>query len=280
VLGELGVRGNLTALVRRAVIQGWTEDEFASHLVRTQVFRRMYPGLIDFATGQIQADFSGGQGFSAAVLKVATAKYTAGYDDFQAVARRLGVKAPRKEMFALAVRSDVSIEEFGTRLSAIESVRSNPGLLDQFNEQLKLAGKKPLDKLGFYKFVAGASAPDFYDTYQAATLRAQGLSLSAEEAADVARKMDSSLSPNMDLGKLVGEIRKLGSDIGPELRQAGITDADLVLLAAGQDPKGQGRQLEQIASQRRALGQSGQGVYAQQSSSGGMSIFGEDEQGY
>jgi hypothetical protein len=274
LLLSLGVRGQLTDLVRKAIIQGWDMDEFSSHLIQTRAFRKRFPGLIDFKTGQLQVDFTGGAGFSAQNLLTAVGRYRAGYDDFQAAARRVGYGNPSRKVFALAVRSDQSIEEFTKRLSAIQSVKANPELMDSYNEQLKLAGKKPFDKKQWYRFVAGASDPEFYDVYEAARLRTAGMDFTAQEARQVA----GGISSGTDITKLIAEVQRVRTDIAPELKAQGITDADIVLLGAGSDPKGIAGKLEQITNQRRA--RTGPGTYAKESSTGGYSIYPEDEAGY
>lgn len=270
-LASLGVRGAFTDLVRRAVVQEWSTEEFAAHLIQTRVFRRRYPGLV--VDGALHPDFTGGLGFSAQNLITATARYDAGYDDFQNVASRLGIKAPNRRMFGAAVRGDISLDEFGVRAQALKTVKANPDLLDAFNEELRLQGEKPLDRVGLLKFATGTAAPKFYDTYQAAVLRRAGLDLNARSALDTARALDSGLQPNMNLGDIISQVRQMKAAGAPEIAALGISDSDLVLLGAGSDPKGLAEKLQQIVANRQAMGQQTQGVYAQQGTGGGPALY-------
>lgn len=273
LLESLGVRGNLQDLVRRAVIQGWDVNEFADALIRTKSFRRAYPGLVQ--GGAIHVDFGGGAG--AQSLITAVGNYNRGLDDFKALASRMGARDVSKRVFGLAVRNDISLDEYGARLQVEKTIQANPGLLDQFNEQLKLTGKNPLDEMGWRKFLVKAKGADYYDAYEAAFLRAQGLDLSAEQAAGVAKSIGTPGAGGTDLNQLVQEINRIKTDVAPELGRAGITDADLALLASGSDPGGKAAQLEQIVARRRALQQRSGGSSGQTSSTGGFSLFSEDE---
>lgn len=270
-LASLGIRGAFTDLVRRAVVQEWSPEEFAGHLIQTRIFRRRYPGLV--IDGTLHPDFTGGLGFSAQNLITAVARYNTGYDDFQNVANRLGIKAPSRQMFGAAVRGDISLDEFGVRAAALQTVKANPGLMDAFNQELKLQGEKPLDRVGLLKFATGTAAPKFYDTYQAAVLRQAGLNLSPQGALDTARALDTGLQPNMNLGQIISQVRDMRAAGSPEIDALGITDSDLVLLGAGSDPKGLAPKLQQIVANRSAMGQQTQGVYAQQGSGGGPALY-------
>lgn len=273
---ELGLSGSFDQLVRKAVVQGWDEDQFAAALMSSKRFRRRYPGLIEWKTGLPFGDFSQKGGWAG--LLEAVTNYRTGLDDAQALAERVGIKSINRRTFAALVRNDISLDEFGTRLLAIKTVRENPGLMELYNEQRKFLGMKPLDKKGMMRFAAKELGPEFYDVYQAAYLRNAGLDMSAAEANKVAGAIDSPLgAPTLDLGKLVSEINRIKPDIGPELAREGIRDADLALLAAGQDPNNLAPKLEQLVAQRRVSGQVARGSSARQTDTGGIALFPEDE---
>lgn len=278
LLASLGVKGNLTDLVRRAMVQGWSMDEFASNLIQTKAFRNAFPGLVDWHTGQLKVDFSNGAGFSATNLLQAAGNYNRGYDDFQAVANRVNYSGRiSRTLFAEAINKDMSVEEFGQRLQIIQNVKANPDLLAQYNEQRKFMGLKPMTQGEMLKGIASKSA-NFYDPYQAAYLSSQ-LGFSTADAAKVAQGMDSGLSPNLDLAAIANSAKQAWGDIGPEAMQQGISLADVTLLAAGADPKGVATVLERLSAQRRV--KSGPGTYAQQTQTGGTSIYpGEEEVSY
>jgi hypothetical protein len=274
LLDELGIKGGLQALVRRAVVQGWDMDEFAQALIRTKKFKQAFPGLVQ--NGTIAIDFTGGSSAGASAVVQAVTNYRKGYDDFQEIANRVGYPGTvSKRLFGQTIRNGISPDEFASRLNLVNNVNSNPGLLDMYNEQRTFAGLKPLDEMGLLK-AAASNDPEFIDSYQAAYLRSQGLDLTAEQAAGVAKGIDSPLQQNLNLGQLVQQVRQVQRDVGPELRAAGIDDAYLTLLAAGNDPDNKAGQLESIVASRRLM-QRQTGSYAQQSSTGGFSLYPEEE---
>ena len=270
LLSSLGVRGNFTDLVRKAVIQGWTADEFADALIKTKAFKRAYPGLIQ--DGAIHTDFGAPGG--AANLVGAVNNYRQGYDDFQAVSRNTSGMKVNKRMFAAAIRNDISVEEWGMRNQVNLQLKRNPALLDEFNSLLEFQGGKGLDDIGKRKFLAKAADPKLYDTYEAAFLRSSGLDISRGQAMGAAQ----GIAKGANLGQIVSEVNRIKPDIAPELRRAGISDADLVQLANGQDPRNLGSTLEGIVANRRAMRSSGSAYLTQTSTGGlGLSTNPEDE---
>jgi hypothetical protein len=275
LLDDLGIKGGLQSLVRRAVLQGWDMDEFAQALIRTKKFKQAFPGLVQ--NGTIAIDFTGGSSAGASAVVQAVTNYRKGYDDFQEIAARVGYPGTvTKRIFGQTVRNGISPDEFASRLNLVNNVNSNPGLLDMYNEQRTFAGLKPLDEMGLLK-AAASNDPEFIDSYQAAYLRSQGLDLTAEQAAGVAKGIDSPLQQNLNLSQLVQQVQRFRTDVGPELRDAGIDDAYLTLLAAGQDPDNKAGQLESIVASRRAMQQVRPANYMQRSSSGGFGLYAEDE---
>ena len=270
LLSSLGVRGNFQDLVRKAVIQGWTADEFADALIKTKQFRKAYPGLI--ANGAIHTDF--GRPGGASNLINAVSNYRQGYDDFQAVSRNTSGMKVNKRMFAAAIRNDISPEEFGTRLLVNQQLQRNPEMLDEFNSLLKFQGAQTLDEVGKRKFLAKAADPKLYDTYEAAFLRSSGLDIDRGDAIKVAQ----GIAKGSNLGQIVSEVNRIKPDIAPELRRAGISDADLAQLANGQDPRNLGATLEGIVANRRAMRSTGSAYLTQTSTGGlGLSTNPEDE---
>ena len=269
VLGDFGVTHGFQLLIDQAIRNQWTQSEFERHLAASKPFQKQFPGLVDRDGGV--------NPFLGADLRSAVNAYQRLEDQYHTVARNYPGVRLNRDMLGTLIRNDVSVDEFARRATINATLRSNPALQDQFNEQLKVSGKKPLDPLGMRKFLAGASSRDYYDTYQAAYLRSSGLNFDAKTAQQVARGLDSPLSPNLDLGKLVADVQRVKTDIAPELAREGITDADLTLLAAGSDPRGIGGKVEQIVAQRRASTQRQQGTYARQTSTGGLGIYPEEE---
>ena len=272
LLGSLGLAG-LGDLVRKAIIQGWDLNQFADALIHTKQFKQKFPGLIQ--NGQIALDFGNPGG--AQNLITAVSNYNRGYDDFQGVAKNLGMAGFNKRSYAMAVKNEISLDEYASRLMVEKTVRDNPELLSQFNEQLSLMGKNKLDEMGWKKFLAKAGSSDLYDAYEAAYLRSAGLNLTAQEAQGVAAAIGTPGQGGTDLGGIVSAINAIRPDIGPELAKAGVTDADLVMIKAGNDPGNKAPLLQQIVDRRRALQQRQQQGYGTTSESGGFSIYQEDQ---
>lgn len=252
LMESLGIRGGLRSLVRKAVVEGWSIDEFANALMETKAFRKSFPGIVDFKTGTLNVNFSA-SGAGASALLSAVGNYRRGLDDFQNATKNLGLPDIGKRGFAAMIRGDISLEEFGARATVIANVLANPGLRDLYNEQAAFAGMKPLDEQGFYRAIATRST-DFYDTYQAAYLRNAGLNLTAEQAAGVAKGLDSGASQNLNLSELVAQVKLYEADIGGELSSLGIGTAELALVAGGGRPDLVPK-LQQLVAQRRAIQQ-------------------------
>lgn len=274
LLRGLGLGGSYSALVANAIQEDWTETEFLTRLVHTGQFRRTFPGLMQ--GGQLAPLLSPiPSAFTASNLGSAIRNYYSIENAYQQVARNYGKPFGRQQV-ALLIRGQVSPDELGARVQAVQSVKSNPALREQFNTILRDAGEKPLDEHGFFRFVAKAAPRKFYDIYEAAQLRALGLELTPGQARTAAQQIGAIGAP-ADIAGIVREIKLLKPDIGPELRAAGITDQDLVLLQAGQDPRNLEPALRRIVAQRRATGSFVPGYQPRTGTAGGVAIFGREE---
>ena len=245
-LQGLGLGGQFTHLVDQAIREMWGISEFLSALMHSPQFRRMFPGLVQ---GGTVADFlSPGHSLGEAI-----ANYRRLQDSYELATKGYGVPITGGRM-AMLIRGQVSPEEFATRFQAINVARANPGLMEAYNEELKLVGMKPLDEIGWFKYLARSAAPQFYDVYEAAQLRQSGLEISPEEALGAAHAIGAP-GQLSNISELVRQARLLKPDIGPELANANISDADLVMLESGVDPRGLEPQLRQMLAQRRAFQQ-------------------------
>lgn len=263
-LSDLGLEGEYSRLIRLAVVNGWTQTEFLTHIAATRQFRRQFPGLI--VDGEINPGFAAGGN-----LLVAIDRYNQMAFQYEQMAGEYGVKVTRQLRGAL-VKNNVAPEEFQRRLQVNESIRSNPNLINAINEQLKAFGKAPLDAMGFRQFIAGTGNRDFYDIYEAARLRQAGLNISPLEAGELARSIGEPGAP-ANLEQTIAQVKAYRADIGPELARQGITEADLITIESGQDPKGQLVMLQSILANRRALGTFVPGTYAQRGAGGGLATL-------
>lgn len=272
LVAGLGLGGDFETIIAKAVQEDWTTTEFLRALTRSGQFRRRFPGLIQ--RGGI-APFLSPIPSELSVSNLATAirnwyslqnAYTQGLRGFQMEV------TPRR--MALLIQGQVSPEELTSRALAVETVQRTPGLEAQFNDVLRAAGKKTLDKQGIFRFVARAAPRDFYDIYEAAQFGAQ-LGFGAQEALAAGRAAGAP-GQAANVQGLIDFVRANRADIGPELAREGITDLDLIQLESGTDPRGIRQRLETLVANRRALGQFAPGFQARRGAGGGVAIFPEE----
>lgn len=257
LINDVGVGDNsFNDLINQAIIEQWTPEQFQAAIYASAQFARMFPGIV-------RPDGS---------LRMDATQYRQLAESYAATGRAYGVDVNYYRV-GLLINGAVSPTEFQTRIQALANIRDNPGLQSSFNEELKTMGLSPLDDQGFFRLMAGAAPKDYYDAYEAAQLRqASGLTFTPLEAATAARGVGQAGVP-ADIQSLVAQARQLHSDIGPELQQAGITDAYLVQLESGVDPLGKAPQLQTIVANRRGQGAFVPGSYAQQGTGGGPAIY-------
>ena len=267
----LGLHGAFTNLIDRAIREDWSQTEILQALIHTPQFRNRFPGLI--MGGQIAPFLSPlPSAVSASNIGAAIRNYYTLKNTYTQALRGYDFKLTDK-LFGTLIRRQVAPAEFATRVQAVEAVRANPGLMDAFNAELKASGRPPLDEVGMLRFAAKLAPKDFYDIYEAAQLRSTvGLNLSADEALAAAKNLGTP-GQNTDLSQIIAQVRLLRPDIGPELDRAGITDADLVQLEGGFDPRNLGPQLQSILANRRATGAFVPGYQARRGPAGGVSVY-------
>lgn len=278
LLAGLGIGGDYHMLIVQAVQNDWDTTEFLHALTTTRTFRQRFPGLIQH--GRVAPFLSANPSeLSASNLGAAIRQYGQLQNAYHQVVRNLSpaYKITPQRMGAL-ISGQISPDEFGRRAEALRTFQQNPGLRETFNEQLQAAGKKPLDQMGFFKFLANASQRSFYDVYESAYFRTQ-LGLNPQTALEAARQIGGPLgAPAQDLNALVSQVRSMHADIAPELQRIGVSDADLLVLASNQDPKGLAPKIQQIINQRRTLGQpTGAGQQVRTGSGGGAALYGEQQ---
>jgi len=262
-LGGLGFQGGeFTHLIIQAIQEDWSATEFQQALKESPRFQRMFPGLIE-KDGSINVLLGN-------TLGSAVYAYRRWQDAYQQVAK--GRVHLTTKMMGVLVAGGQSPDEFGARLNAIQSAQANPALQAAFNEELAAMGKKPLDEIGWLKFLAKTGPTNFYDIYEAAQLRSSTLNLEPEAALALARAVGTP-GQAADVGSIIKAINALKPQLAPELERMGITDADLVLIEAGSDPKNMLPQIRQLLAQRQAMGGHVSGSYARQGPGGGFALF-------
>lgn len=227
-------------LIHQAVQNQWTPEQFIAELYASDEFASAFPGIFN-------EDGS---------LKMSPGEYLqlaygpGGYVD---IARNYGVKLNLEKIGKL-VEGNVSPGEWARRAAILQQARQSEVYREEFNRVLQARGHQPLGKGEWFDFVAGRSQAQVENLYEAVALRMADLELTPQEALSAAREIGREAPDQpQDLQRIVSEVRRLRDEVGPELRAAGITDADLAVLAAGSDPKGIAPRLEQIVRNRRAL---------------------------
>jgi hypothetical protein len=226
-------------LINQAITQQWTPYQFQAELYGSPEFRNTFPGIFN-------KDGS---------LKMTAAEYLhlaygdGGYSD---IAREFGIKLDRDRIGAL-FSGNKSPDEFAFEASVLQDAKHNEVYRQSWNRVLESMGREPLDKADWFDFVAGRTNAKIENLHEAATLLgAEGLVLSPEQAR-AASKQIGETGEQVDLKALVSQVRDIKDFVGPELRSAGITDADLAVLESGADPKAISQRLQQIVRNRQAL---------------------------
>ena len=256
------VPGELQDIIDQAIREDWTMSQFTSAVYASRAFERLFPNIK-------RPDGS---------LRMSPGEYRTLQEAYEEIGNDFGIGVNRFRA-GLLIEGGVSPQEFARRAQAIQNVRGNKGLMDAYNDQLRQAGLSPLDEQGFFRFVAGAAGPEYYDVYEGALLATSGLDLTTEEARAAAKKIGQPGEP-IDVAALVRDVKALLPDAGPELMQQGITDADLVQLAAGVDPRGIASTLQTIVANRRSQGSFVAGSPLRQGAGGGLATLPEDVPNY
>lgn len=226
-------------VIHSAVQNQWTPEEFTAHLYDSEAFHNMFPGIFN-------ADGS---------LKMTPAQWNLlafGDGGYQDIASNYGIKLNRDKIGTL-IEQNVSPDEWSFRGMILQQAKNEDVFRQSFNQVLKASGQKGLDKSEWFNHVAGYSDARIENLYEAASLTAAtGLDINAKAALQASHDIGAP-GEAVDPKALVQQIRQVKDFIDPELRAAGITDADLAVLEAGSDPKNIRASLEQLVKNRQAL---------------------------
>lgn len=274
LLGGLGLGGEFSFLIDRAVRGQMTPTDFLVRLVHTNTFRRQYPGLMN--KGELAPFLSDNpSAFSVENLGSAIAKYNSLTNAYELALRGYDIKLT-PQLIGELIRGQKSPDEFATDINIVNTVNHNPGLKDIWNQELVAAGKEPMDEFGLFKALKGVAPKDFYDIYEAASLRNAGLNLTSEQALQTAQGIGAPGQP-ADLSQLVSDVYRFKNDIQPELDRQGIGDADLALLASGQDARNLTPVLQGLIANKRARGTPVYGYQGRRGSGGGVATAPEED---
>lgn len=250
-------------LIHEAIVNQWSPFQFQAELYRSAEFKDTFPGIFN-------PDGS---------LKMSPAEYLrlaygdGGYID---IARQFRIKLDR-DRIGMLIHGNKSPAEWAFEASVLQEARSNEIYRQSWNQLLQSMGKDPLDKGDWFNFVAGRTNARIENLHEAATLLGiEGVTITSAEALAAARQIGLP-GEMVDLKVLVNQLKDIRDFVAPELRAAGITDADLAVLESGADPKNLRTRLEQIVKNRQAL--VGAGLGGGRAISLGGTLFPEAQEG-
>jgi len=228
-------------LIHEAIANQWSTAQFASELYASDEFAAVFPGIFN----------------NDGSLKVSPTEYLRmayGMNGYQDIGKDFGIKLGINKIGQL-IHGNVSPDEWALRALVLQQARATEAYRGEFNAVLTASGAEELGKKEWFNFIAKKSQARVENLYEAVALRMDtGLELTPEEALATAKEIGAeSPAERVDISEVIAKANQVKGVIGPELRAAGITDADLAVLQAGRDPKGIRGQLEQILANREAL---------------------------
>lgn len=258
LLRAMGIRAQaFMPLIQKALREKWDSERFSAEVRVSKAFRRMFPGIPD--------------AWSVAQYRDYEQQVTQTAADF-------GIKVNRQVLASLASRQ-VSHDEFYQRALIYDFVNSSAGeqYRQRFNEQLTGTEVGELDRQGLMAFIMKKNRAELFDIHEASVLASSGFDIDAVQARGLARSIGE-VGGLTDLGELVSQVRAIRDRAAPELRRAGISDADLIVLEAGSDPRGLRPHLERIVRTRENVRDAG-GRRQARATSSGLTLFPAADEG-
>jgi hypothetical protein len=255
--------GLFADLMRRAVAERWTANDFMWALSSSKQFNRMFPGI------QSLLD----QGMS---VPQAISTWRATSQGYEQALRDAGlwgfIKGKMtKQNIGRAIERGKDPEEMVLLIGIAQQAKRSEELRNAFNAILKNKGDRQLDKKGWFNFLLGKSEARLYDMYEGALLMqelggTEGLRI--KEARRLAKAFGQP-GQLVDVTDAIANVDRLRRTIGrQELEGAGIDTADLVLASMSEEmsirkPKLKLKaaqtmaELERLAANRQAAEEAG-----------------------
>lgn len=224
-------------LITQAIQEQWSVAEFRAAVYDSKVFRQTFPGIFD----------------QDGALKMTPAEYNrlawgdGGYAD---IGKQYGIKINRAKLGVL-FENNVSPDEWLFRAEILKKAKSSETYRQALGQVAKKQGQGDITRKEWFEWLGGATNVKVENIFEASTLlEQQGLDINAKQAIKAANQIGEP-GEQIDVGQLVADIMQAKDFIGPELRNAGINDADLAVIQGG------GRKdlipvLEQIRRNRNA----------------------------
>lgn len=159
LLQQLGIAitPNLQQLINNAVTKNWTSTTFLFYLRQTPEYHREFPGIFN----------------RDGTLRMSEGQYIAMRNQYESIAAVTGLRLTDKNI-GLLFKNETSIAEFSQKARAIQQIRSNPVIFQQFSQTLRARGevKGKLSMKELFKFVIGEADPSWYKIWAEASARA------------------------------------------------------------------------------------------------------------
>jgi hypothetical protein len=224
-------------LIDKSIRSQWSGAQFVSAIYASDTFHNLFPGIFR----------------NNGALRMSPADYMQMAANYRDQARAFGIHIDRDRVGQL-ITKDVSLDEWKARLGIMKTAQNSEHFRKTFNTILTAQGHKPLGAGQWGDFIAGKADNALYDLYEASAIKS-AIPMTARGALGVAHKLDEpgTIATTASLQDLYRRVRAVQHLVAPELRNAGITNADLTLIQAGMDPHGKASILDQIIKNRQAL---------------------------
>jgi hypothetical protein len=147
------------SFIKQAVDQGWSSALFLRNVRATKFYARQFPGIFT-------ADGS---------LRQTEAQYIAGYNTLKDYAATVG-RGFSLQAYGMALKNGNSPSEIKAKIQAVDSLKTNPQMWNQFSEYIQAQGLAPkggVTKSDLLGFVMQQGPKEWEDAWQTAYNAAQ-----------------------------------------------------------------------------------------------------------
>lgn len=196
---DMNVSKSMLNLVDQGVNKLWTTTNFMMHVRGTKEYKQAFAG--------IQRGMSEDE-------------YIDTYEAFRDRAQDVG-KPLTTQAFGVLLKKGVGYEEWDKRITAIDRIKGNEELFEQFGETLKQRGllKGKFTMKDVYDFVRGKGSPIFEKVWEEAAFTAgiERAGFQVGEGADISRKALLKMIGNFESNTPGLQVEDLGDDFYKDL---------------------------------------------------------------